>query len=532
MENFRAAYARLASGNSTQSLTRAEAAEFSDPEKLQPTHYALKIYPKGEEEQWKIELMEDVKVAYMPFDYVGLTEDEVENLPGTKTRTGDSGVVASDEAVFPGSYRYTVTYTDLESTEGPVPDETYILPILYAVWPIDKPLPEDMEYEVDYEVFLPRYDEASTRAQGLSAGTLQALEGEAISLALGISVPERTATRANTIRTLTGYARFEDVFFWEQPTWTKSAELPMPNLKVRFQLGSSIWDTYTQSTGDFSITQAIPLAAECKHIFQHPKWKITSENSTSPITHSIGMSNKGYCLTYVSLQEATMHVAVNYFYNESHPIRTWSYDAGIRLRAVNRNGGSQGLGYFSWDRNDRNPAEITIFNDYIASSWEPNELISTVLHELGHFIHYGKRGGKHAIFSKVHGLIVESFASYVGWCLTENYYYNHLDWTRPYVGYQLSHQGRQTWSQTSTGSVYSPLFVDLFDTYDQDPLNINSYNKDPINGFLHSIMREIGIECNTWSQVKTKLQQNVGMYCTQAELNTFVAPYDYWFARN
>ncbi|MDR2890638.1 MAG: hypothetical protein LBV18_03415 [Alistipes sp.] len=38
--------------------------------------------------------------------------------------------------------------------------------------------------------------------------------------------------------------------------------------------------------------------------------------------------------------------------------------------------------------------------------------------------------------------------------------------------------------------------------------------------------------CANWSQVKTKLQQHVGTYYTQAELNTFVAPYDYWFANN
>jgi hypothetical protein len=58
---------------------------------------------------------------------------------------------------------------------------TYQLPVLYTVWPVDKPLPDDLEYEMDYEVFLPR-----STANTTSAGVLAALESEALTLASGV----------------------------------------------------------------------------------------------------------------------------------------------------------------------------------------------------------------------------------------------------------------------------------------------------------------------------------------------------------
>lgn len=80
LANFQKAYDNLSSGNTSQTLTRAQTDEFSSSQTLQATHYALKIYPKNEEEQWQVELMEDIKVAYIPFDYVQLPEETIETL--------------------------------------------------------------------------------------------------------------------------------------------------------------------------------------------------------------------------------------------------------------------------------------------------------------------------------------------------------------------------------------------------------------------------------------------------------------------
>ncbi len=71
------------------------------------------------------------------------------------------------------------------TTDGPVPPETYTMPILYTVWPCDKPLPEAYDYIIDYEVFIPQYNDGTKSQSGLSTDALHILEQEAISIALG-----------------------------------------------------------------------------------------------------------------------------------------------------------------------------------------------------------------------------------------------------------------------------------------------------------------------------------------------------------
>ncbi len=52
-------------GNSSQPLTSMQIEELSTKLQLEPTHYALKIYPKNESEQWQIERMSDVGFTYV-----------------------------------------------------------------------------------------------------------------------------------------------------------------------------------------------------------------------------------------------------------------------------------------------------------------------------------------------------------------------------------------------------------------------------------------------------------------------------------
>ena len=48
--------------------------------KLKPTHYAVKVLPKTEEEQRALEWDEQLKVAYVPFDYVSVPESQVSHI--------------------------------------------------------------------------------------------------------------------------------------------------------------------------------------------------------------------------------------------------------------------------------------------------------------------------------------------------------------------------------------------------------------------------------------------------------------------
>ncbi len=525
LANFQNAYDKLASGNSTQVLTRAQTDAFSGSEQLQATHYALRIFPRNEDEQWKIELMEDVTVSYIPFDHVQVPARDIENmLPVTR----------SEIPVYPEETRYEVTYDDLETLEGPVAPETYTMPVLYVVWPCGKPLPDDMDYEIDYGVFLPPYEEAATRNSTVfDADMLQILENEAVSLALGVPAHSRVMTRVDVPRVFTGLIYTIDRNI--------TGNIPIANLKIQLKLGTSINETYTDADGRYTFNSwlsRINPEASFVAVFQHEKWKITKDNTTSPYSavwgdvysFLIGPSyrNLGIDPTWTEAKAVDCHRAVNYLFNVS-AFPEYNYSAGIRIIASSTTNGDV-YGSFNFSKTDKIPAYIIIYNKNLSN---PNHRIGVTLHELGHALHMGLRGGMASNFIKVEPLISESFACYVGWYLGQEYYFS-LGYMKPYIDSDITGQSQQTWKRTDKSDVYSPLFVDLVDDYNQFKYNVK-HNNDPIKNFPHNMIFWMANECLDYRSVKASvkgyanlLQTWYGIYYTSNEIDDFFSSYYAW----
>lgn len=520
LENFQQAYDNLLSGNTTQPLTRSEVASIANAEPLKATHYRLKIYPKTEAEEWKIERMEDVKVAYIPFDYVQLTKAESEKVAvSTRAQT----------ATYPDNNPYSVTYEDMETNDGPADPVTFILPVLYVVWPCDKPLPEDMDYEIECEVFIPPYDGGQTRstASTLSETVLQRLENEAISLALDIPVRPITRASRTASRTLRG-----KVSNWD--TYLKK-RIPIGNFKQRFQLGSNIWETYTQMDGTFSITAPIPDEAIYYHVFQHSRWKVTDDLSTSPTI--IPWCEVNYKLnwpttdTFMEISPGygghyDLQACIAYYYGGLHGIRTSYVEGGLRIIDSSEINSSANA---SFHYNYKNELYIIAYKNNLNNQ---SLYKGSFFHEIGHFTQYGERGG-YSGYTKVHKFIRESFGSFVGWYIGELFYTN-AGYIKLSRSEDITGQARQQWTQYSNSSTkyYSPLFVDMVDNYNQY-YDDERYNNDPIQDVPYSIIiLRIVSECTTWSSVKNVLQEYVGAAYPQSELDKFLVPYDYWFAHN
>ncbi|MDR2910244.1 MAG: hypothetical protein LBV47_02605 [Bacteroidales bacterium] len=510
LENFQQAYANL----SANDLTRSS--EFSVIKNLTATHYAIKIFPKNEDEQWEIELTEDVEVSYIPFTYIGLTEKEAEKIEPTSR--------ASEMPVFPESNPYVVTDNEIEQTVDSIPAEeniSQVMPILYAVWPVNKPLPEHIEYEKDYDVFLP-FDDGQTRSTtALSENSLRLLENEAIRLALGYVSPS----------VMPAVTRAETVLRGEFNTWDAltALRIPVPRIKVKFHLGSNIVETDADENGNFSINAGtIPADASWEVIFQSPKWKVTRENTTIPKNFFQGnvyqqdfWSNPATEVQpSVQLTDATIINALNYYYYQPHHLSRWDVPGGIRVIAHNdSNSGYNGLFTYT----SGNSCYITIFRNNTVNR---NVLAGTVLHELGHFIQFKERGG-YSNMKSVDKLLQESFASYVGWYLTGEYYKD--------MGYyntdedDISGQGRQTWRKTRTGAIgyYSPLFVDLVDSYNQASYLGSTFNNDDVKNLHYSVIMKIAKESADWESCKSILRAESGL--TSQELDAFLEPYEYWY---
>ncbi len=511
LENFQRAYDNLALGKSTQKLSKAQAAEFTPAKKLAPTHYALKIYPKNEEEQWRVETMEDVQVAYIPFDWVQLSHDEVEKLPTSKTLTSSAANTFAEKSP------YKVTYVNTHATDGgPTGPVTYQLPILYTVWPVDKPLPTDLEYVIDYEVFLP---DAAAQMKGAEA--LSILEVEAVSAALGV-VPIRVMPTTRAPAAVSATLKIRDDILGKN--------VPLVNLVIQGRSGSNIKETTTDSNGTFSISMSnvgivshaamslIPVYKSGSGL-----WMITTDTNIAipyqgPNINAVPdisiLSGKEFILPKGTYQENVIHRAVNYFYNVQNVFPKHYTSGGTKIIAhsgpstANEGFASGSFGYPSYD--------IHIYN------WEESHanVIGTTLHELGHLQHC-RNSTNH--YLTVPETFLEAFAAYSGWYLGQNYYAS-KGASLNLLGSDVVNQARQHWTKGSL-SFGSPLFVDLSDSYDQSTLFHNS-PKDQIQGVLPSDIWSILTTSTTWPQCRQKIVNLVG---TAPYFSMWIEDFDDWF---
>ena len=521
LDNFQKAYTNLSSGKTSQIMTKSLADEFVNTKELKATHYALRIYPKNQEEQWKLEFKEeDISVGYFPFDYVVLPDNIINK----------STILNKNEKQFyPEERRYTVTYDDYETDAGMEEPITIAMPVLYVVWPIDKPLPKELDYEIDYEVFLPQKI-IQAKNITLSSNAIQILEREAIQLALGTSTQTKSVTRASTRRSgrifcYDTFAHYNNLFY--------GSYLPLGNLYLQFKLGSNIWSLYTGVEGDFNTLFEIPDEAQLTYQLKHPKWNLSCMLEGAPIPigffsgtvcSNIGREwgNGDFFLTSY-YNEMACHRALNYYYNVLHLLTRITYEnpgINVIIYAASNNAIN---GSFSYS--NRNRPYISIYNN---NTQNHNNVIGTMLHELGHLTHFGLRNGYNN-YRNVPNLIKESFASFVGWYMVEGYY-SKYGYVKPHPSIDITGNSRQFWTMTSS-SFYTPLFVDLMDDYDQSLVS-NTYVMDQVRGVPPFVIESAVRQAADWNSCRNILRSYIGTYYTEEQINNILAPYNFWFANN
>lgn len=415
----------------------------------EPTHRAIKFFPKNLAEQQLINSSEDVRISYIPFGYIPAP-------PEIQTLAKDL-----DIAVF--------------SETGPYAD----LPAMYVLWPLSKPLPDGIEFEECFTIFVPTAKEkegASTKAE-----IVQDL------------YPARFRTHDGFLNTY----------------------LPLHKLAVHITNGYIVGTQYTNSSGRVYIdpylvdidTSEFPSMSVYVTLNNQPKWKITRDGTT-PVHKSLGYvgnlwpnsfnsGTKTFNMVSIST-EYEVHRALDYYHYDSTPYSTIVDTCETHLvvcAVIDSLPGVDG-------KTDRNAKIVSIYNNGNTC----NNIISDVLHELGHIRHkYHYYSGINSAFQQVDTLLIESYGCYMGWYLGEQYYlskgYVKTDSTEI-----INHQWRQDWSPSSQLPYYrySPLFIDLIDNYNQgefDPTKVF----DDINEFQVIDIESAISTCTTVSQCKATL---------------------------
>ena len=426
----------------------------------EPTHRAIKVFPKSISEQQLISNLEDIRLSYIPFGYIPAS-------PEIQTMAKGLGVAAFSE-----TSPYTQLVTDFET--GPAEIQ---LPIMYVLWPLEKPLPEGIEYEECFQIFVP------TVTESVDAQTKSEIVQD--------SYPARFRT----------YDAFLDTY------------IPLNKLAVHITNGYIIGTQYTNTNGRVYIDPYLigidPTEFPSFSVYytmNTPKWTITRDGSL-PIHATLGYvyslwpnsfnsGTRTFNLVSAST-EYEIHRALDYYHYASNPYSSLigPHETGVTICSVTDS--LPGAG----GKTDISDKTITIYNN----GYSCNIIISDVLHELGHIRHKYHYYYGDSSFEQVDTLLIESYGSFIGWYLGEQYYlskgYIKTDSTQV-----INDNWRQDWSPTSQIPYYwySPLFIDLMDDYNQGE-NDSTKLYDDINEFGVLDVESAISTCKTVSQCRVSL---------------------------
>ena len=121
---------------------------------IKPTHTILKVFPRNEKEQYELENMENIFVSYIPFSCVYLPQD-----------------INNDEVDIYNSQvycKYVVDKEYVETSSDSIVNTSLLMPVLYVSWPKSKPLPENYDFQIEYETFNPYYYDRTEIMKGNS----------------------------------------------------------------------------------------------------------------------------------------------------------------------------------------------------------------------------------------------------------------------------------------------------------------------------------------------------------------------------
>ena len=414
-------------------------------------------------------------MSYIPFGY-----ELVSDCSGQV----ESGVLSTYFDVNP--FRY---YDEGESYASPtssiIVDREIQLPIIYAVWPIERPIPEDIQHEI------------------ISTVSLRAP-----------IIPVEETRYPLILRT---YDSFQGKY------------VHLKNIKVRISYSGLTADQYTDDsgfvkiyTGLASITspsqiQKISLSV----ITENSKLSICQGSSSTPYQKVLGTIGSLWPSTPNTLtmdltstkNEYDIYRACDYYY---------SSPSSLSSKVLSE---EENPIVYSIDRIRFNPDLYGITKPsskavYIVDAGlsQPEE-IAVVLHELGHIRKYYHQGASE--YNNSDRWTIESYSCFLGAYLGEEYYISQ-GFSKPSSSYLINTMGQQHSWTIGSMSEYSPFFVDLYDDYNQSSYNA-SIPDDEIESVPVAVVDSLGIFSKSQASSKSTLTSFTGKYFTSDQLSRFLS---------
>ena len=408
---------------------------------LQPTHRYMRFLPKNEEELY---LLKNIDLFNFPLHY-----EIIQN--------GDC-------------------YHDPE-----LPAEA--ITWQYAVIPIDTRIPENIQHELIYEVFIPNYD-----TDGSKSGLLEAIEDEAIRLCGYSDMLQQNASKGLFSKwTPSGTIKvWDDVLL---------KYIPIHGAKVQVRWLTHIEKDFTDANGNFS-TSSFRFDVNYSIKWERADFDIRSGNwgqawYNGPKLGSawyLNIDKGGMSWVYAHIFRAAH---MYYYGHSSWGIKSPPKDGkllkqSIKIGAMDKSGTSH---YFDFNKFFTTP-QIKVFRyDSDGSEQASIDLFATTIHELAHASHwemcydYGQYVSDWFINKAI---VPESWAKCVEYVITNDIY---ARYNRRYLDNATKYSGSQFYPISYFKKYpYTPIFIDCIDDYNQREVKSNNTNYpiDRVSGYILS----------------------------------------------
>ena len=324
--------------------------------------------------------------------------------------------------------------------------------------------------------------------------------------------------------------------------------IPLKGVKVRARRWFTTYIGHTDGNGHFMCNGRFKRPANYSIVWESAKWDIRNgrlgqayfngPKITGPWQLNIGDGDNK------SIHFATIHRALHrYYYGLTYGLSRPNNSRKEKIGYMHKSGDV--LGVYHRQRNAGILSDIEIYGKS-HDSWRPlSEMLSTTFHELGHAAHFTNSKSN---FKNADNILCESWARCVQYYLTLQEYtelgyhkslYNYMsatvrpgDLTMKYFTVDIMEPDEkynfQKWYKKLNEhcDVYTPLFIDLLDNYNQYKCMIgrkkylddnkkvvdfdpSMYPDDQIHDFPIDKLEDIVFSSQTISDVKSKLLQFV-----------------------
>ena len=409
---------------------------------------------------------------------------------------------SSEDADALRPIKYSPTRNPLKICDAEESPDIDLYPV-DVYWPIDKNVPDSIQYRHIEDVFIPN--------------NLIIEEAD---------VPE--GIRANKPIFVNGQIRAYDN---RLNSYVPVAHARIQYLSTPIGASSPVYlNTYTDSLGNF--TMNLPeLYEDVELILQNPNFYVRDGGQGSTKTINLGTIGPIIIGEPIYFQRdlsvnffLDVFQAAHYYYYGSNEllnqITRYTSTNPIDIFAINTSSSNNTLAFFDYS----STPYITVYNPYNSSySGAASKIFGTVLHELGHATHYSNEGS--SVFNNVDGVIIESFASFFGW-INVKFYYSAVATTHGVVN-SICTQGRQTWEPLNDTLIYTPFYIDLYDNYNQLSYYYPSYDvvNDSITDVPVTVILGLAFGHTSFTTVCSQLATYINQYFSYSQHASFIPSY-------